>query len=176
MTLPRVTGMASISLLCAAAFSAAHADVPAIEITPAPAPAADAPLVPPAPDPPLVAIQAVVPAPPSPGDTNGALEFGIEINPAPTFTVAVNGRTYEDVYRSVPFNYTEYLANPGYRHDATMEILFGELRPTTIVRQYEPQAIVNQFPSPYQPYRFSHSERWQYRAPDFRLLNPGCCW
>lgn len=40
--------------------------------------------------------------------------------------------SYAEVYASIPFIRTEYLANPSYRHEATMEILFGQLRPTVI--------------------------------------------
>ncbi len=39
---------------------------------------------------------------------------------------------YAAIYHSIPFSRVEYAANPSYRHDATMEILFGKLRPTTI--------------------------------------------
>lgn len=105
----------------------------------------------------------------------GDAAAGIVIRPA-WEPIGVEGRSYEEVYRSIPYSYTEYLANPGYRHDATMEILFGELRPTTIHRHHEPELIWNDLPSPYQPYRFSHPEYRQYRAPAFRLLDPGCCW
>jgi hypothetical protein len=90
--------------------------------------------------------------------------------------LAVNGRTYDEVYRSIPYSHTEYLANPEYRHEATMEILFGQLRPTTVHKQSEPRTIVNVPPSPYQPYIYSHYDYWHYRAPAFRLLNPGHCW
>jgi hypothetical protein len=90
--------------------------------------------------------------------------------------VTVNGLTYDAVYRSIPYSYTEYLANPGYRHEATMEVLFGQLRPTTVHKQYQPQPIVNVLPSPYQPYIYSHCDYLHYRAPAFRLLNPGYCW
>jgi len=128
---------------------------------------ADAPLVPPAPEPAL-ALQVQPPAPAEPTSA------GISITPAETApAVEVNGRTYEGVYRSIPFNHIEYMANPSYRHEATMEILFGQLRPMTIVKDQQPQPIVNQIPSPYQPYRYSLSERWQYHAPAFRLLDPG---
>ncbi len=41
---------------------------------------------------------------------------------------------YSDVYRSIPFNRSEYNANPSYIHDATMEFLFGQMRPTVIHR------------------------------------------
>jgi hypothetical protein len=133
-------------------------------------------LVPPAPEDSLVAIQVEdAAAPPAPGYFDAAAH-GIEIIPGPSAAAEVNGRTYDDVYRSIPFNHTEYLANPSYRHEATMEILFGQLRPTTIVKEYEPQVIQNEVPSPYQPYRWSHPERLQYRAPAFRLLDPGCYW
>ncbi len=102
-------------------------------------------------------------------------DAGVLIRPA-VRPLTVNDRTYEDIYRSIPYSYTEYLANPGYRHEATMEILFGQMRPTTIHKHYEPELIYNDLPAPYQPYRFSHPEIRQYRAPAFRLLNPGCCW
>lgn len=41
---------------------------------------------------------------------------------------------YRDVYFSIPFIRAEYDANPSYRHDATMEFLFGQMRPTVIQR------------------------------------------
>ena len=127
----------------------------------------DASLVPPAPEPAL-ALQEPSPAPAEP--TSG----GITITPAELASpVEVNGRTYEGVYESIPFNHTEYMANPSYRHEATMEILLGQLRPMTIVKDQQPQPIMNQMQSPYQPYRYSLSERWQYHAPAFRLLDPG---
>ena len=41
---------------------------------------------------------------------------------------------YRDIYFAIPFNRAEYNANPSYRHEATMEILFNQLRPTVIQR------------------------------------------
>jgi hypothetical protein len=41
---------------------------------------------------------------------------------------------YRDVYNSIPFIRAEYRANPSYRHDATMEFLFNQMRPTVIQR------------------------------------------
>ncbi|MCA9070171.1 MAG: hypothetical protein KDA84_14660, partial [Planctomycetaceae bacterium] len=41
----------------------------------------------------------------------------------------VNPADYWRVYRSIPFLRSEYVANPSYRHEATMEILLGQLRP-----------------------------------------------
>ena len=42
---------------------------------------------------------------------------------------------YREVYNSIPFSRAEYDANPSYRHDATMEFLFGQMRPTVVHRQ-----------------------------------------
>ncbi len=73
--------------------------------------------------------------------------FGVEIVPrfsypvhAPTATCCppklhsahVNPGDYLAVYQSIPFIRSEYIANPSYRHDTTMEILFGQLRPAVI--------------------------------------------
>jgi hypothetical protein len=46
--------------------------------------------------------------------------------------------TYKQAIASIPFSREEYEANPGYRHDAAMELMFGTLRPTTVVRQTIP--------------------------------------
>ena len=42
--------------------------------------------------------------------------------------------SYREAYAEVPFNRAEYEANPSYRHEAAMELMFGQLRPTTIVK------------------------------------------
>lgn len=41
---------------------------------------------------------------------------------------------YYEIYKSIPFIRAEYDANPSYIHDSTMEILFGQMRPTVIQR------------------------------------------
>lgn len=41
---------------------------------------------------------------------------------------------YWEIYKSIPFIRAEYNANPSYIHDATMEFLFGQMRPTVIHR------------------------------------------
>ena len=94
--------------------------------------------------------------------------FGILIIPATSKQLAakgpcveagtINGKGYEEVYRSIPFSRTEYLANPSYRHDATMEILFGQLRPTTIHRHDTPVRVDN-MPQPYGPPPFAGTTR-----------------
>ena len=50
----------------------------------------------------------------------------------------VDPAEYQRIYNSIPFSRAEYLANRDYRHAATMEILFGQLRPTTIVKTVAP--------------------------------------
>lgn len=96
--------------------------------------------------------------------------------------VTVNGVTYQQAYESVPYSRTEYLANPGYRHEAAMELLFGQLRPTTIVRQSAPQTVVNPQPVLHRPYLSTPSDfysyPWQYglfpgMAPYFGPQIPG---
>ncbi len=56
----------------------------------------------------------------------------------------VKAGDYEQIYNSIPYSRAEYLANPAYRHEATMEILFGTLRPTVIHKQDKPKRVYNQ--------------------------------
>ena len=62
----------------------------------------------------------------------------------------VNPHNYRRIYHSIPFIRSEYEANPSYRHEATMEILFGQLRPQVNVKQ---------------PARLSHVSRAATPAP-----------
>jgi hypothetical protein len=48
--------------------------------------------------------------------------------------VAPQAMLYRDIYFSIPFIRAEYNANPSYRHEATMELLFNQMRPTVIQR------------------------------------------
>lgn len=64
-------------------------------------------------------------------------EHGVAIVPNGKFRM--HGLTYRQVYDSIPFSRTEYLANPSYRHEATMELLTGTPRQTVIHRTYEPR-------------------------------------
>ena len=56
-----------------------------------------------------------------------------------------NGLTYEQAYNAIPFNRAEYDANPSYRHDSAMELLFDQMRPTTIIRNQDSRA--SKFPT-----------------------------
>lgn len=46
--------------------------------------------------------------------------------------------TYAEALASIPFNREEYEANPSYRHDAALEMMFGAMRPTMVVKQNIP--------------------------------------
>jgi hypothetical protein len=50
----------------------------------------------------------------------------------------IDPHDYWRIYTSLPFVRSEYDANPSYRHEATMEILFGQMRPTVNVKQQAP--------------------------------------
>lgn len=51
-----------------------------------------------------------------------------------TAGIVIDPAAYSRIYNSIPFNRTEFDANPNYRHDSTMEILTGHARHQTIVR------------------------------------------
>lgn len=71
--------------------------------------------------------------------------------------------SYKDAYEQIPFSRAEYEANPGYRHEAAMELVFGAQRPTTIVKQTTP--YFSRYPdsfrhrSPVFPYPASYPNR-----------------
>lgn len=46
--------------------------------------------------------------------------------------------SYADALAEIGFSRAEYEANPAYRHEAAMELMFGQLRPTTVVKQTVP--------------------------------------
>ncbi len=72
-----------------------------------------------------------------------------------------NGLTYEQAYNAIPFNRAEYDANPSYRHDSAMELLFDQMRPTTIIRTQDAQA--SKFPAYNRlDYRWSHPYDYGY--------------
>lgn len=97
-----------------------------------------------------------------PSATQPENEFGIKITPGGPRRLTILGRSYTDAYRSIPFSRAEYLANPGYRHDAAMEILFGQMRPTTVVKQMPEGAIDTQRELPDVPRIITPSEYWSY--------------
>lgn len=113
-----------------------------------------------------------VPPPADPG------EIGIEIVPNESSTAAEEGaRRYRNIYEAIPFSRTEYLANPSYRQETTMELLFGELRPMTIHKVQRPQVHhdrvpLSAVPYPYRAYPYAEFDYWQYRDPAFQYFLP----
>ncbi len=71
--------------------------------------------------------------------------------------------SYAEAYAAIPFSRTEYEANPAYRHQAALELMFGVLRPTTLVQQYTPRA--SRYPDFYQiPYGRSDTQHINIRS------------
>ena len=81
----------------------------------------------------------------------------VEARPAvacETGAIAIDPSAYSRIYNSIPFNRTEYNANPNYRHDSTMEILTGNARHQTIVQHnFEHKQPVQRIPAPNRPSR-----------------------
>lgn len=69
-------------------------------------------------------------------------------------------RAYRDAYAAIPYRRAEYLANPAYRHEAAMELMFGQMRPTVIQKQQTPERIVNPIPVVERPYLYSRNEMY----------------
>ncbi|HEY2253843.1 MAG TPA: hypothetical protein VGH74_22365 [Planctomycetaceae bacterium] len=83
----------------------------------------------------------------TPAEDLRAADSGTSTPPAPAESgepvsaasgIPVPRMTYSQAYAQIPFYRSEYEANPGYRHDAALELMFGVLRPVTVVRQTMP--------------------------------------
>lgn len=92
---------------------------------------------------------AVSGAPPAPANAEGASApvSAASGTPAPRMT-------YAEAYAQIPFVRSEYEANPAYRHDAAMELMFGTLRPMMVSRQTS-------------PYFSRYPDMFRYRYPVF---------
>jgi hypothetical protein len=120
-------------------------------------------LVPPAPEP-LVSAESSTPIPET-TQSSERVEFGewtVIITPRKESGAPVIAARYTDFYNAIPYRRAEYLANPSYRHDTAVEMLFGQLRPVTINRNDLPQRIVNPRPQFTQPYPISKGELYSY--------------
>jgi hypothetical protein len=62
--------------------------------------------------------------------------------------------TYAEAYAMIPFSRTEYEANPNYRHDSAMELIFGTMRPGMNMRMNI-------------PYFSRYPDMFRYRFPVF---------
>jgi len=100
-------------------------------------------------------------------------EWTIEITPGPSRSAKGLIANYQEIYNAIPYRRVEYLANPSYRHDTTVEVLFGQMRPTTIHRTDSPQRVVNPRPQLTQPYPLSLGELDNYgRFPPYSFPLP----
>jgi len=66
---------------------------------------------------------------------------------------------YAAVYATIPFSRAEYDADPAYRHNATMELLLKQLRPTAPRVETDIDVTVQ----PLAPYRYGYPLRSGYR-------------
>jgi len=62
----------------------------------------------------------------------------------PPARAQIDFHRYREIYRSIPFSRAEYDWNPRYRHQATMEIIIGQLHPVIVA----PAAPVRARPQP----------------------------
>ncbi len=88
------------------------------------------------------ALPEVAPGNLQPADQAPADDTGVIITPADareeasedqaTERAKVDSSNYWAIYDSIPFLRSQFNANPAYRHDATMELLTGNARPSVI--------------------------------------------
>ena len=110
----------------------------------------------PAPEPAPVLVN---PDAPKPETTTDRVGNPLELVPS---VVSPSIMTYTEAYAAVPFSRTEYEANPQYRHQAALELMFRTLRPTTLVQNYTPRAF--RYPDSYQiPYGRSDTQHINIR-------------
>ena len=97
--------------------------------------------------------------------------------PPTSLTPAATRPTDDDyrlIYRSIPFNRTEYNVNPSYRHDAAMEILTGHARHQTVLQHSTAPAHRPSLQHRVLPYRYNNLQHglnyyfyfpyWNYRG------------
>lgn len=71
---------------------------------------------------------------------------------------------YVDVYNSIPFSRSAWSANPSYRHDATIELLLGQIRPVTRIYN-APSAPAFEFVRPYRYFHRGRSVNYNFWYP-----------
>ena len=118
------------------------------------------------PAPPIPAAQ-VPPEPQSDEEWQMEIQPAVKVSAVPSQPTEVRSETtdaghamtfdraeYARIYNSIPFNRTEFDANPNYRHDSAMEILTGNSRHQTIVKHdFEHKQPVKHIPAPTRPSR-----------------------
>lgn len=68
--------------------------------------------------------------------TSGVVTAGAES----AMPAGITSASYIEVYNSIPFRRSEYAANPNYRHEATIELLLGQIPPKTVINVTAPAA------------------------------------
>jgi hypothetical protein len=93
-------------------------------------------------------------------------------SPAPNANGLELARRDREIYNTIPFDRVEYDANPSYRHEAAMEMLFGKMRPTVVHRSHTTIDVhtppVPPMAMPYSPYGFN-SYFFPFFSPGYRV-------
>jgi hypothetical protein len=127
----------------------------------------------------LASYSTQLPMPPTPEitvvDRAPALPDSPPEGTVPCTTIpATRVRDYRAIYDAIPFSRAEYDANPSYRHDATMEFLFGQLRPTLIQRGNTTVSVqhLDDGGLDWSPYVYYGRSGWYapYPAPGYRVF------
>jgi len=93
---------------------------------------------------------------------------GVTVAPDPRSDIELLGKRYAEAYRAIPFNRAEYDANPSYRHEAAIELVFGQMRPTTVVKQMGPPSVEEPDYNPYQPFLPAYDDLYPWRTRSLR--------
>jgi hypothetical protein len=104
--------------------------------------------------------------PPAPGAQAGTAPSG----PAPMKIVP---NRYEQVYRSIPFSHAEYAANPSYRQETAMGLLFNQFPYTSINKNVGvPRVPQYGYVTPYQTNTWYRTWTWSGTPPYYNSWCP----
>lgn len=154
----------AVTLVLAASITYGASDdksKPGIRIIPAPRHRLPAPAAPPSPNEPGVNHAAPAAAQPSAGASSAQQPTVIPALPSYLNPSHLN---YYEIWRTIPFSHAEYAANPGYRNQATLGLLFNTMPITQIIQQGGNQPSVQQYGyiTPYQYNRLDGRSSMSY--------------
>lgn len=107
------------------------------------------------------------PEQPAPEQSAAAMQ-GPMMPMIPIGGIGPTGLSYPLAYAAVPFSRTEYEANPAYRQETAMELMFGTMRPMTVNKMNIP--YYSRYPD---FYRFPYSRFPNYYRVDATGLGGG---
>ena len=107
----------------------------------------------------------------APAPETAAAVQGPQMPMIPMGGIGPTGLTYPLAYAAVPFSRTEYEANPAYRQETAMELMFGTMRPMTVNKMNVP--YYSRYPD---FYRFPYSRFPNYYRVDATGLGGGGNW